>query len=199
MSACDALVFTSMLEGSPNVVKEALACDLPVVSVPVGDVATRLRGVAGCELCADERPETIAAALERVLRRGGRAAGGRGTGAGRASADTARHRRVPVGDAAVRRRMPSRHPVPSPDRPLVTAVIPCRNEARYIGRASSRSLGATIPRIGSSAGVRRPERGRHPRDRDRYAARHSYIRLVDNPQRITPCAMNAGIRKRAAT
>jgi len=75
MSACDALVFTSMLEGSPNVVKEALACDLPVVSVPVGDVATRLRGVAGCELCADERPETIAAALERVLRRSGRAAG----------------------------------------------------------------------------------------------------------------------------
>jgi glycosyltransferase involved in cell wall biosynthesis len=75
MSACDALVFTSMLEGSPNVVKEALACDLPVVSVPVGDVATRLRGVAGCELCADERPQTIAAALERVLRRSQRVAG----------------------------------------------------------------------------------------------------------------------------
>ena len=75
MSACDALVFTSMQEGSPNVVKEALACDLPVVSVSVGDVPARLRGVAGCELCADERPETIAAALERVLRRGGRAAG----------------------------------------------------------------------------------------------------------------------------
>ena len=77
MSACDALVFTSMQEGSPNVVKEALACDLPVVSVAVGDVADRLPGVAGCELCADERPETIAAALERVLRRGGRAGGGR--------------------------------------------------------------------------------------------------------------------------
>ena len=37
MSACDALVFTSMQEGSPNAVKEALACNLPVVSVPVGD------------------------------------------------------------------------------------------------------------------------------------------------------------------
>ena len=75
MNACDALVFTSMQEGSPNVVKEALACDLPVVSVPVGDVALRLKGVEGCELCADDRPETVADALERVLRRGGRSAG----------------------------------------------------------------------------------------------------------------------------
>jgi len=72
MSAADVLVVTSMQEGSPNVVKEALACDLPVVSVAVGDVPERLRGVEGTELCADERPETIAAALERVLRRGGR-------------------------------------------------------------------------------------------------------------------------------
>src|SRR6266567_7341147 len=75
MNACDALVFTSMQEGSPNAVKEALACDLPVVSVPVGDVAQRIGGVAGCELCPDERPESIAAVLERVLRRGIRAAG----------------------------------------------------------------------------------------------------------------------------
>jgi glycosyltransferase involved in cell wall biosynthesis len=41
----------------------------------VGDVAHRIGGVAGCELCPDERPESIAAALERVLRRGVRAAG----------------------------------------------------------------------------------------------------------------------------
>ncbi len=75
MNACDALVFTSMQEGSPNVVKEALACNLPVVSVPIGDVATRLQGVEGCELCVDERPEMIAAALARVLRRGGRVDG----------------------------------------------------------------------------------------------------------------------------
>jgi teichuronic acid biosynthesis glycosyltransferase TuaC len=75
MSAADALVFTSMQEGSPNVVKEALACNLPVVSVRVGDVEERLRGVEGCEVCADERPESIAAALARVLGRGGRSAG----------------------------------------------------------------------------------------------------------------------------
>ncbi len=75
MSACDVLVCTSVQEGSPNVVKEALACNLPVVSVAVGDVPERLRGIAGCELCADDAPETIAAALERVLRRGGRVDG----------------------------------------------------------------------------------------------------------------------------
>lgn len=75
MSACDVLIVTSMQEGSPNVVKEALACDLPVVSVAVGDVRERLQNVDGCEVCADERPATIAAALERVLRRGGRIAG----------------------------------------------------------------------------------------------------------------------------
>ncbi|MFN2570651.1 MAG: glycosyltransferase [Gemmatimonadales bacterium] len=72
MSACDVLVFTSMQEGSPNVVKEALACDLPVVSVAVGDVPDRLRGVDGCEVCPDDEPKTIAAALERALARGGR-------------------------------------------------------------------------------------------------------------------------------
>lgn len=72
MNACDALLCTSMQEGSPNAVKEALACNLPVVSVPVGDVALRLRGVTGCELCGDDRIDTIAPALERVLRRGER-------------------------------------------------------------------------------------------------------------------------------
>ena len=75
MNACDAMVFTSNQEGSPNVVKEALACDLPVVSVQVGDVATRLAGVANCEVVADDAPETIAAALERVLRKGERSTG----------------------------------------------------------------------------------------------------------------------------
>jgi len=75
MAACDAMIFTSMQEGSPNVVKEALACNLPVVSVPVGDVEARLAAVEGCELSRDERPEALAAALERVLRRGGRVNG----------------------------------------------------------------------------------------------------------------------------
>jgi teichuronic acid biosynthesis glycosyltransferase TuaC len=75
MNACDVLLFTSSDEGSPNVVKEALACNLPIVSVPVADVAQRLKGVDNCELCVDERPETLAAAVERVLERGQRTNG----------------------------------------------------------------------------------------------------------------------------
>jgi glycosyltransferase involved in cell wall biosynthesis len=45
LNAANCLVLASESEGSPNIVKEALACDLPVVSVDVGDVAARLDGV----------------------------------------------------------------------------------------------------------------------------------------------------------
>jgi teichuronic acid biosynthesis glycosyltransferase TuaC len=72
MNACDALILTSMHEGSPNVVKEALACNLPVVSLDVGDVALRLDGLDGCFLCRDEAPAALAEALVNVARRGGR-------------------------------------------------------------------------------------------------------------------------------
>jgi teichuronic acid biosynthesis glycosyltransferase TuaC len=45
LSAADCVALASFREGSPNIVKEALACNLPVVSVDVGDVAERLKGV----------------------------------------------------------------------------------------------------------------------------------------------------------
>jgi glycosyltransferase involved in cell wall biosynthesis len=47
MNASDVLLFPSLSEGSPNAIKEAMACELPIVSAPVGDVPERLSGVEG--------------------------------------------------------------------------------------------------------------------------------------------------------
>ena len=46
MNAADVLLLPSFHEGSPNVVKEAMAVGLPVVAAPVGDCAERLRDVS---------------------------------------------------------------------------------------------------------------------------------------------------------
>lgn len=75
MNACDALLVTSHHEGSPNVVKEALACNLPVISTDVGDVAERIGGVDGCYICPIAGAREIAAQVERVLDQGRRVAG----------------------------------------------------------------------------------------------------------------------------
>ena len=48
MNACDCLLLTSYREGSPMVIKEALACGCPIISVDVGDVAMQLKDVTGC-------------------------------------------------------------------------------------------------------------------------------------------------------
>ena len=68
LNAADAVLLTSAHEGSPNVVKEALACNVPVVSVDVGDVRERIGKVDGCHM-ADSTPEDIAAKVERVVAR----------------------------------------------------------------------------------------------------------------------------------
>jgi teichuronic acid biosynthesis glycosyltransferase TuaC len=57
INASDVLILTSLHEGSPTVVKEALACNVPVVSVKVGDVAERIAGLEGCHLAAAEPGE----------------------------------------------------------------------------------------------------------------------------------------------
>ena len=66
MNASDCLLVTSDHEGSPTVVQEALATDLPIVSVDVGDVRQRLEGIHATRI-APRDPEAIAAALNDVL------------------------------------------------------------------------------------------------------------------------------------
>ena len=69
LNAADALLVTSKHEGSPNVVKEAMACCLPIVSVHVGDVSERLAKATGCAVVASDDPKEIACQLEQILRR----------------------------------------------------------------------------------------------------------------------------------
>jgi len=65
MNAADAVILTSIHEGSPNAIKEALACNRPIVSVDVGDVRERIEGVAGCYLVT-ANPDAVADGLYSV-------------------------------------------------------------------------------------------------------------------------------------
>jgi glycosyltransferase involved in cell wall biosynthesis len=66
MAGADCLLLTSSIEGSPNVVKEAVACGLPVVSTDVGDVRRVLRDVEPSWICAPN-PDELATALVQCL------------------------------------------------------------------------------------------------------------------------------------
>jgi glycosyltransferase involved in cell wall biosynthesis len=73
LNASDAVLLTSLHEGSPTIVKEALACTVPVVSVDVGDVRERFAGIDGCHIALDD-PRDLADKLRRVFGQPRRAA-----------------------------------------------------------------------------------------------------------------------------
>lgn len=76
MAACDVMVLASEHEGSPMALREAMACNLPIVSVDVGDVRKLIEDTEGCYLCRRE-PSDIAEKLGLALERGGRTSGAR--------------------------------------------------------------------------------------------------------------------------
>jgi glycosyltransferase involved in cell wall biosynthesis len=73
-SAADALLLPSLREGSPNPVKESMACNLPVVTRDVGDVRTRLGPVSNSHVCSTdtELKEALVRVLESEERSDGR-------------------------------------------------------------------------------------------------------------------------------
>jgi len=66
MNCADVFAFSSLYEGSPTVIKEALACNLPVVSVNVGDVKDVIENLPGCFL-AERDVTDFAGKIETVL------------------------------------------------------------------------------------------------------------------------------------
>jgi hypothetical protein len=67
MNACDALIFPSFQEGSPNIVKQAMACNLPIVATPVGDVREMIGRTPGCFVC-ERDVSPFVTSLSEVLR-----------------------------------------------------------------------------------------------------------------------------------
>jgi len=66
LNAVDVVLMTSFTEGSPQIIKEALACNCPVVSVPVGDVPEMIENILGCFLTSYD-PADISGKLRLAL------------------------------------------------------------------------------------------------------------------------------------
>lgn len=71
MNACELYLLTSDEEGSPNAVKECMACNTPVVATPVGNIPDLFEGVDECRMSDSMDPNELAALTDEVIRRKG--------------------------------------------------------------------------------------------------------------------------------
>ena len=76
-SNSDLLLMTSDSEGSPQAVKEAMACNLPCVSTPVGDVSLLLSNVKDCYVSSSHDATELAELVVKSLQRTGKGILGR--------------------------------------------------------------------------------------------------------------------------
>lgn len=74
LNAVDGLLLTSPYEGSPQVIKEAMACNCPIVSTNAGDVMTILGQTDLCYIC-EPNPEKIAEKIKYLLNKSARTKG----------------------------------------------------------------------------------------------------------------------------
>ncbi|MEZ4896464.1 MAG: glycosyltransferase family 4 protein [Saprospiraceae bacterium] len=66
LNAVDVFTLCSFSEGSPNVVKEAMSCNCPMVVVPAGDAAWVVGNTPGCEV-AGYQPDDFSEKLKSAL------------------------------------------------------------------------------------------------------------------------------------
>ncbi len=67
LNAADVFTLCSFSEGSPNVVKEAMACNCPMVVTPAGDAPWVVEGTDGCYVSPSWEPEDFAKKLGLAL------------------------------------------------------------------------------------------------------------------------------------
>lgn len=81
------------------------------------------------------------------------------------------------------------------DLPLVSIIIPCRNEEKFIGKCLDSILVQDYPKDKLEVLVINgmSEDGTKEIVKE-YNRRHVFIRLLDNPKKTTPCALNIGIK-----
>src|SRR4030095_6406501 len=67
LNASDLFLLTSKSEGSPQIIKEAMACNCPIVSTDAGDVREMIAGSEGCYITSFE-PEDVAAKIRLAIK-----------------------------------------------------------------------------------------------------------------------------------
>jgi glycogen(starch) synthase len=148
IEAADVIVIPSLWECWPNVAREALMHNRPVLGTPVGGLTEMVVAGKSGWLTHDTSAEAIGAAVERLaddpgsVRRLAQSGGPR-----------ARFEELTDPEALLRRyrrlAAAGRRPSPRPDRgvPLVSVVIPYFRLERYIGQTVESVLAQTHPRI----------------------------------------------------
>ncbi len=74
MNAVDVCLMTSFTEGSPQFIKEAMACNCPIVSTDVGDVSSVISGVEGCYISSYD-PKDVANKISLAIEKNSRTNG----------------------------------------------------------------------------------------------------------------------------
>lgn len=74
LNASDLLLLTSFYEGSPNIIKEAMACNVPIVSTDVGDVRATISNTEGCYISSFD-PIEVKDNIEKAIKYGKRTNG----------------------------------------------------------------------------------------------------------------------------